>query len=541
MTTTQSDEAAVAPQSDPLDMSSYRIDRLPVRQRSGWDLWMARIGMPLGLLLFVVFGFVWTPAFLAVPDTSVLTGRAVASFELLGVEAFVRSNALMLGIFMLSIVLWTTAAIPNYLTSLLVIIAVVLTGVLPEQRAYAQLGHPVMWLNIMSFILASTLVASGLAKRYTLWLLLRFGRSASSILLTFIVINVTLSAFISATTAKAALLLPVFMVIAAIYGAGGKRGKTHFGRNVVLQNLLNINLGAGAFMTGSGANLLAVALISGAIVGDIYYSDWLMAMFPTMLGLMLIGYILGVRVFFPLKEEDRLPQIAGGMERLREEYEGLGRVSGRELRAGFIFLGILAFWTTDSLHGISPTAVAFVGGTLALMPRVGIVSWNEVDIPWHLMLFSAGAYVLGAGLAETGLPDLAVAAFFGVIGVDENTPFWVLYVLLTGVMTYSALLSQSKTMRAMIFIPIAIGAAQQLGYSVVSLALPVAFMIEHVYTLPFNSKPAALLYETDHYTLGDAFKYGITMMTIAWVVIIIMGETWFRWLGITPDGVFGLF
>jgi solute carrier family 13 (sodium-dependent dicarboxylate transporter), member 2/3/5 len=115
------------------------------------------------------------------------------------------------------------------------------------------------------------------------------------------------------------------------------------------------------------------------------------------------------------------------------------------------------------------------------------------------------------------------------------------YILLTGVMVFSALIFQSKTMRTMIFIPIAIGVANRFGFSVVSLALPVAFMIEHVYVLPFNSKPAALLYETDHYSLTDAFKFGFTLMVIGWVLNIIAGETWFRFLGITPEGVFNIF
>jgi len=96
-------------------------------------------------------------------------------------------------------------------------------------------------------------------------------------------------------------------------------------------------------------------------------------------------------------------------------------------------------------------------------------------------------------------------------------------------------------MRAMIFVPIAIGVANRFGYSVVSLALPVAFLIEHVYVLPFNSKPAALLFETDRYSLGDAFRYGFTMMVVAWLIIVLAGESWFRVLGITPHGVFGFF
>lgn len=140
----------------------------------------------------------------------------------------------------------------------------------------------------------------------------------------------------------------------------------------------------------------------------------------------------------------------------------------------------------------------------------------------------------------TDLPAISVNALFNHLGISENTPFWLLYVLLTGVMTFSALLFQSKTMRTMIFVPIAIGVANQFGYSIISLALPVAFMIEHVYVLPYNSKPAALLYETDHYTYGDTAKYGLTMMLIAWLFIILAGQTWFSWLGITPADFFNL-
>jgi anion transporter len=352
------------------------------------------------------------------------------------------------------------------------------------------------------------------------------------------VINITISAFISATTAKAAILLPIFMVIAAIYGSYRGEAKNNFGRSIVLQNLLNINLGAGAFLTGSGANLLAAAIIGGAISGNIYFTDWMMAMFPIMVILMFIGYLLAMKVFFPLTKEESLPQIEGGMESLRVEYKKLGKLNFNEIKSVIIFVCILGFWATDTIHGISATSVAFVGAIVALMPRIGVVKWNDVDIPWHLMLFSAGAYTLGAGFSITDLPSISVNAFFDHLGIGNNTPFWVLYLLLTGVMIFSALIFQSKTMRAMIFIPIAIGVANRFGFSVLSLALPVAFMIEHVYVLPFNSKPAALLYETDQYTYADTFKFGFTMMVISWGLIILAGETWFRILGITPDGVF---
>ena len=216
----------------------------------------------------------------------------------------------------------------------------------------------------------------------------------------------------------------------------------------------------------------------------------------------------------------------------------MGPVTRMEIKSILIFVTILVFWATDRYHGVSATAVAFIGAIVALSPRIGVVNWNQVDIPWHLLMFSAGAYTLGAGFKQTDLPNLVVNAGLETFGMGETTPFWVFYVALTGCMLLSSLVFQSKTMRTMLFVPIAIGVAQRFGYPVMSLALPVALLIEHVYVLPFNSKPALLLYSTDHYSLSDTFKFGFTMLMIGWVTSVLLGETWFRWLGYTPNGVF---
>ena len=101
-------------------------------------------------------------------------------------------------------------------------------------------------------------------------------------------------------------------------------------------------------------------------------------------------------------------------------------------------------------------------------------------------------------------------------------------------MMYSGLVFQSKTIRTMVFVPIALGVEQRFGFMPMSLALPVSMLIEHCYVLPFNSKPAALLYNTNQYSQTDAFKFGITMMTFSWFLILIFGQTVLKWLNITP-------
>jgi len=535
--------ADLNPKFDVLDMNNYRVEKLPKFEKSGIEKYISYIGAPLAILAFLFIYFFADISFLTNISPEHLGKSALKRFNELGSAGFSRANYAMLAIFAAAIILWMTEAIPNYLTSLIVIISLVLTGVTAEQEAYFQLGHKVMWLNILSFVLASMLVKTQVAKRFALWFIVKFGKNATWIFLSFLVINLVLSAFISATTAKAAILLPIFMVIAAVFGATGGQNRNNFGRNLVLQNLFQINIGASGFLTGSGANLLAGSMIASAMgIGKEFpYQEWLIAALPLAIILLLIGWLVGTKVFFRLKPNEQQPQIEGGMERLKQELHKLGPMKFSEYKAVFIFVAVLAMWTTDTTHGISQTAVAFLGAVVALTPRIGIVKWNDVDIPWHLLMFSAGAYTLGAGLDATDLAALSVNALYNSIGFSQATPFWVFYILLTATMIFSALLFESKTMRALIFIPIAIGTAQKFGYPIISLALPVALLIEHVYALPFNSKPAALLYVTNHYSWSDTAKFGITMMVISWFVTIIWSETWLRMLGYLPNGVFGIF
>lgn len=560
---------------DPLDMNNYKLEKLPKMQKSGFEKILQRIGGPLAILAFVFFYWFADISFINNIDTNkettTLAEGATKRYDEMYKKAekklavvvdasgketkhelseaeqqqltadthnrFLRINYAMLAIFVAAIILWITEAIPNYLTSLIVILMIVLTGVTSDKEAYAQLGHPVMWLNILSFILASMLVKTQVAKRFAIWFVLKFGKSASGIILSFIVINIVLSAFISATTAKAAILLPIFMVVAAIYGASqGKRN--NFGRNLVLQNLFQINLGANSFLTGSGATLLAGSLIAGALgIGAFSYQDWFKCAFPMNIILIFIGWFVGSKIFFRLKKGEDKPQIEGGLDRLRDELHKLGKMSAQEYKAIAIFLVVLLLWATDKQHGINQTAVAFMGAVVALLPKIGIVKWNDVDIPWHLLLFSAGAYTLGAGLEATGLPGTMINALFGALGIGASTPFWVIYMILTASILLFSLIFESKTMLTLIFVPIAIGVAQSNGYSIMSLAFPVALLVGHVYVLPFNSKPAALLYTTNQYSISDTFKFGITMMFISWLMVILWGDTVLRWFGYT-NGVF---
>ncbi|NLN11948.1 MAG: sodium:sulfate symporter [Acidobacteria bacterium] len=502
----------VEAKTDLLDMRNYGLEKLQEIKPGRWMAKAKRVGVPLGILAFLFFHLRWC--------------GPIGFFENAEGVANIGHLYTVTGIFSFSLILWLTEAIPSYLTSFIVIVATILFGVLKMRPTFAYLGEPVMVLNIASFILASALVVSGLAKRLALLLVTRWGDHLSGIFWAFIALNLLLGAFISATSAKTAILLPLFMVIAAMYGAVSGVSRNNVGRNLVLQNLLANNVSASAFLTGSAANLLAAQLLENS-GHKVLYSEWMMALFPLAVIQCAIAWFLGTKVIFRIRPEDAHPKIAGGMERLRAELAALGRPRAAEYRAAAVFIAVLALWSTESLHGIRAEVVAMCGAILVLMPsfsglpRFGVLSWNQADIPWHMLMFSWGAYVLGGIMESTHIVDLSVGALFGHLGITESTPKVVVFLVLACLFGFTTIVHESKTARTIILFPVMIATATKFGWDVIGFCLPMAFLINQVYVLYFNSKPANISYLSNMYSTGESFKFGMTNLVIIIGVLLL--------------------
>ena len=418
-----------------------------------------------------------------------------------------------------------TESIPSYLTSFIIIVAVVLVGILPMRQSFAYLGEPVMILNIASFIMASALVVTGLAKRVSLLLVLKWGNNLNGLFWAFIILNVVLGAFISATSAKTALLLPLFMVISAMYGGFGGALRNNVGRNMVLQNLLANNVSASAFITGSAANLLAAQLMEKA-GAKVFYADWLMALLPFCLIQCAIAWYTGVKWILPISKEEAQPRVEGGMERLRGELQKLGPITGDEIRAALVFLVVLGLWATDNLHGIKAEIVAVAGAVAVLLPafsglkRFGVINWNQADIPWHMLMFSWGAYVMGGMMEKTTIIDVSVAKFFATWGITADTPKVTVFIVMATLFGLTTLVSESKTARTIIMFPILIATAKQFGWDIIGFCLPMAYLINQVYVFYFNSKPANISYLTDMYSTGDGFRFGMIQLILIIALLV---------------------
>lgn len=498
-----------------LDMEKMTLSSAPRAAQGSTERWMRYLGFPGGIAAFL---FLFYFPFDAGLSASAQSGVAC---------------------FALALVWWITEPFPTYVTSLVLMFLLLVTRTAGSKAIMDVLGMEVIWLNLLAFILAGMLVKTRLAKRMALWLVLKFGHKAGWALLAFLLLQLALAPLIPATAARCVMTLPLMLVVAAIYGSTEETPNA-FGRNLMLLNLICISILSSMTMTGSSANLIAVGLIQTMGGHRVYYMDWVRLGAPIAITTAVLMWLIGSKILFRIPEEEQSPRLPGGLAVVRKKYDEMGPLSREEKKALLIFGLVLFLWMTDIFHmqwfgvEISAPFAALLGAVIVLFPRWGVLQWSEADIPWHLLIFSAGAYAGGLALDDTGAAEWAVRKLFGGLALDQ-LPFGAVFTLVVAVMMYSHLLTTSKTVRTMIMLPIIITLAKSLGWEPLSLALPAALCIDWVVGLPISGKPNVILFSTNQYSVGDNFKYGFVTCTIGLLLLVLSAATWFHWLGITPS------
>ncbi|EGQ7962876.1 DASS family sodium-coupled anion symporter [Vibrio parahaemolyticus] len=465
------------------------------------------IGIPLAVLVMVLIFLMPTP------DGLTLQGQQ------------------SIAIFCAALIMWVCGSIPIYLTSMIAIVLLALTGTVTNEKiAFATLGYNVIWLMVSAFVLTAAMIKSNLARRFALWMITEFGQTPKRALFVLILINFCLVFFVPSTTARAALMVPICLILLDVYKA--IPGKSNFGKLMMLQGVQADALATSGVMTGTAANIIAVGFINSQAGGSIGYMDWLAASFPLALLGMVITFFVGIKLFTFKGEVD----FEGSLERLKEERGNLGSLTLNEKKAIFIFCNAVFLWATESYHeamfgfSISVYMTAVISAILCLLPKIGLLTWNESNIKWDLMIFAAGAYAVGNALESSKGAEFLISKLVYGLGL-ENMSHTAVYIIVVFICMYSHLIFTSKTVKTTILIPSIIALAKTLGMDPVTLALAASFTLTYTITLPPHSKVNAIYFSTGYFSVLDQMKYGLITCFIGASVISIAIFTWFQVLG----------
>jgi len=480
------------------------------KSKSPFEMKMAYLGLPIALILL---GLIWT-----MPTPPGLAYNA----------------KMAMGIFAFALVLWVSNSIPNYVTSLIVLVLLPVTGAWPEKAVLGVFGYDVIWLMVAAFVIASGMEKSGLARRLALFLITKLGKSTNSVLAVLMGTNFLVAFVVPSTTARAAMLFPIVMMIAEIFEIDHEnKSDRNFGKLLALQGIQANNLSTAAIVTATSSQILAISFINDLTGTSVSWMDWFVASAPITLLALIASFFIGKLMFKTTNRAASKEKLAV----LDNEYQSLGKMSGIEIKALIIFGITILLWSFNSLHlslfgfQLSLVMVAIVSAILFFLPHVGILSWKEAKIKWDLLLFSCGAYAGGLALDATGVASWILKSIFDRLGV-AHLSFFTIYAIVIFIASFSHFVFTSKTVRTIILIPAIVSIAKVAGVNPVALALPASFMIADTITLPPHSKVNLIYYSTGSFTVLEQMIYGILVLLAKWGIMLLASFTWFKIVGI---------
>lgn len=189
--------------------------------------------------------------------------------------------------------------------------------------------------------------------------------------------------------------------------------------------------------------------------------------------------------------------------------------ANRAAACAVILLAMLAVMVLELL----PLVLAVLVTVVALVIS-GCVSVGGAyrSVSWPSVVLIAGMLPLATALTETGAVELAAGAL--TTGLGAAGP----YALLVGVYLLAVVVTQflSNTTSAVLLAPIALQAAQALGYAPAALLVAVAIGASCTFINPVSSPVTTLVLGPGHYRFGDVARVGVPLQLLVTVVVLLL-------------------
>ena len=367
-----------------------------------------------------------------------------------GIDALTATQQRVIALFAFAALMWIFEIIPNWTTSLLVIVISLLTvsdkglGFLCTPDAGKLVGYkslmsafadPVVMLFMGGFVLAIVAEEYGLDVTLARVLLKPFGTKPKGVLLGFLVVISIFSMFMSNTATAAMMLAFLAPVLAAL----PKDDKGRVGLALAIP--IAANLGGIGTPIGTPPNATAVRFLEDAGM-SVSFVEWSVRMIPYVVIMILFAWML-LQFFFPFKSDRVVLEIP----------ESKRKADWKTYTVWTVFLGTILLWMTEQIHHINSNVVALI--PLGVLTALGIFTKEDIKkINWSVLWLVAGGFALGTALNGTGLAKVLIEAIpFGSMSV-------VVVLVVAGLICYflSNFISNSAT--AALLIPILIVVAE---------------------------------------------------------------------------------
>ena len=340
-----------------------------------------------------------------------------------------------------AIVMFMWEKIPLGLTSMIVCVGLVVTGVLEWQTAFAGFIDSNVILFVAMFIVGGALFETGMANKIG-GIVTHFAKTERQLIVAIMVIVGVMSGFLS-NTGTAAILIPVVIGIAA---------KSGYSRSRLLMPLVfAAAMGGNLTLIGAPGNMIAQSGMEG-IGLKFGFFDYAKVGVPIL--------IVGI-IYFAFIGYKFLPNKEGSDEGIFDESKDFSHVpKWKQYLSLVILLLTLVGMIFEEQLGIKLCVIGCMGA-LALM-ITGVISEKDAlaSIDLKTIFLFGGTLSLAAALEQTGAGELIAEKVIGMLG-DNPSPYVLTFVIFMLCCVMTNFMSNTATTALMV--PIGISIAQGMG------------------------------------------------------------------------------
>ncbi|MDD5819090.1 MAG: SLC13 family permease [Bacteroidales bacterium] len=438
-----------------------------------------------------------------------------------GIEGLTVVQQRMIAIFFFAAVMWICEVIPNWTTSLLVIVLMLLTvsdkglGMLIDPKfgtfvdyksIMASFADPVIMLFLGGFVLAIVASKYGMDAAMAKVLLGLFGSNPKIVLLGFLLVISVFSMFMSNTATAAMMMAFLAPVLKSL--PDDETGKI----GLALSIPIAANLGGIGTVIGTPPNAIAKGALENAGY-QIGFVDWMVRMVPFVIVMIAIAWLL-LLFFFPFKAKKIKIEIP--VQERKKDW--------RTYVAWITFFVTILLWVTEQATKINSNIVALI--PLAVYTCTGVFTKEDIkEINWSVLWLVAGGFALGIGLNKTGLAATLINAIpFSSMNV-------ILVMVIAGLVCYllSNFISNSATAALLVPILVVVGTAledpaaashtQFVNMGGMYALIPfIAVCASLAMLFPISTPPNAIASSTGLIKTKDMTKVGLIVGIIGFVL-----------------------
>jgi len=421
------------------------------------------------------------------------------------------------GLSIITIALFATGRIPEYLTALLFFLVAMLFNIVPAEVVFSGFQSTAFWLVFGGLVMGVAITVTGLGERIAGHLASHFEGSYTKLIAGMVMACIAFAFIMPSAMGRIMLLIPITLALADHFGfTAGTNGRV----GLVLATTLGSFIPAFSILPANVPNLVFAGMAESQYGVTQLFGEYLWLHFP------ILGFLkalLIIAIIIRLYPDN--PQVDSG-----NTIEKSPPMTKDEKILAVMLGTLLLLWLTDFIHHISPAWIAMGGAIVLLHPWVGIVSTKLFNskVNYGSLFFVAGVIGLGGLINHSGLGSLVGGSLIAFLPLGTETPF-INFISITTATTLTGILTTLPGVPAVIT-PLAAEISQVTNMPIQSvLMMQVVGFSTMIF--PYQAPPVIVAMQLSGEKLQHTLKPVMLVACTSFIILIPLDYLWWHITG----------